>query len=76
MLRVDEEDTHDLNATETKELLTQFTKIIESEQIDAIILQDYNKGVLTKKVIETVINEARAKKIPVSVDPPKKKNFF
>ncbi len=75
MLRVDEEDTHDLNATETKELLTQFTKIIESEQIDAIILQDYNKGVLTKKVIETVINEARAKKIPVSVD-PKKKNFF
>lgn len=75
MLRVDEEDTHDLNATETKELLAQFTKIIENEQIDAIILQDYNKGVLTKKVIETVIKEARAKKIPVSVD-PKKKNFL
>ncbi|MDY0076716.1 MAG: bifunctional ADP-heptose synthase [Bacteroidales bacterium] len=75
MLRVDEEDIHDLDAEETKELLAQFTQIIENEKIDAIILQDYNKGVLTKKVIETVIKKARAKHIPVSVD-PKKKNFL
>ena len=75
MLRVDEEDTHDLDATETKALLAKFVHIIENEKIDAIILQDYNKGVLTKKVIETVIKEARTKQIPVSVD-PKKKNFL
>ncbi len=75
MLRVDEEDTHDLNAAETKELLAKFTHILENEKIDAIILQDYNKGVLTKKIIESVIKLAHAKQIVVSVD-PKKKNFL
>ncbi|MBU1368470.1 MAG: D-glycero-beta-D-manno-heptose-7-phosphate kinase [Bacteroidetes bacterium] len=75
MLRVDEEDTHDLSLTETKELLFTIRKIVDHDQIDAIILQDYNKGVLTPEIIETVISLAKAKNIPVSVD-PKKKNFL
>lgn len=75
MLRVDDENTHDLSTEETKGLLAKYRHIIENEKIDAIILQDYNKGVLTKEVIETVIKLARSKHIPVSVD-PKKKNFL
>jgi rfaE bifunctional protein kinase chain/domain len=36
---------------------------------DAVILQDYNKGVLTKTIIQHVISLCIKNKIPVSVDP-------
>jgi D-beta-D-heptose 7-phosphate kinase/D-beta-D-heptose 1-phosphate adenosyltransferase len=36
---------------------------------DAVVLSDYAKGVLTPAVCATVIEAARAKKIPVLVDP-------
>lgn len=75
MLRVDEEVTDDLNETEEQELLERIADIIQQDQIDAIILQDYNKGVLTGEVIKKVIEMAHAKSIPVAVD-PKKKNFL
>lgn len=39
-----------------------------------IIFEDYDKGVLTEKVITKITNEANRRKIPVTVD-PKKKNF-
>jgi rfaE bifunctional protein kinase chain/domain len=69
-LRVDEEDTHPITVE------TQFLKLIKEliNNIDVIILQDYNKGVLTPKVITAVIEIANAKSIPTIVD-PKKKNF-
>ena len=49
--------------------------IINKENIDGIILQDYNKGVLTERVIQDVIALANKNGIPVGVD-PKKKNFL
>lgn len=75
MLRVDEEVTDDLDETEQKILLHKISDILEQEQIDAIILQDYNKGVLTEEVIKKVIELGHAKSIPIAVD-PKKKNFL
>jgi len=69
-LRVDEEDTHPLK--EVNEFL-QIIKIIITE-IDVIILQDYNKGVLTPKIITSIIEIAQNKNIPTIVD-PKKNNF-
>ena len=69
-VRVDEEDTHPIQ-NEDKFLKT-VTKLISN--VDVIILQDYNKGVLTQKIIERVIEMANAKNIPTIVD-PKKQNF-
>jgi rfaE bifunctional protein kinase chain/domain len=71
-IRVDEEDTHPINNTEN-----QFIKKVDSllENTSIMILQDYNKGVLTKKIIKTLINKAKEKGIPVVVD-PKKDNFL
>ena len=40
-----------------------------------MIFEDYNKGVLTQRVIEEVVALAKAKNIPTTVD-PKKDNFF
>jgi D-beta-D-heptose 7-phosphate kinase/D-beta-D-heptose 1-phosphate adenosyltransferase len=42
---------------------------------DGIILQDYNKGVLTPSLIEKIISLANKKKILITVD-PKFNNFF
>ena len=69
-LRIDEEETHPI--VQAKE----FLKLTESlmADIDVIILQDYNKGVLTPEVIESVIATANKKGIPTIVD-PKKQNF-
>ncbi len=75
MLRVDTEDTFDLTDKEYNLLMNRVNDIINKENIDGIILQDYNKGVLTEKVIRDVIALANEKNIPVGVD-PKKKNFL
>jgi rfaE bifunctional protein kinase chain/domain len=45
------------------------------EELDAIILEDYNKGVMTRNVITSVIEVARAHRRAVLVD-PKFENFF
>jgi bifunctional ADP-heptose synthase (sugar kinase/adenylyltransferase) len=42
---------------------------------DAVVLEDYNKGILVPRVIHEAIDLAAARAIPVVVD-PKFKNFF
>jgi rfaE bifunctional protein kinase chain/domain len=74
MLRIDNEDQHDLSAAETAALQNGITGLL-SQGVDGILLEDYNKGVLTTELIEWIIAEAKALQIPVVVD-PKKKNFF
>jgi rfaE bifunctional protein kinase chain/domain len=74
LLRVDEEVTHDLEKTDEEAFLQLCKKIITNEKIDVLIIQDYNKGILTAEVITTLIARAGDRDIPVVVD-PKKKNF-
>jgi D-beta-D-heptose 7-phosphate kinase/D-beta-D-heptose 1-phosphate adenosyltransferase len=45
------------------------------DDADALVLEDYNKGVLVPGLIEEVIAHARRRGIPVVVD-PKYRNFF
>ena len=75
MLRVDTEDTFDLTENEHNLLMSKINEIINNENIDGIILQDYNKGVLTEQLIKEIISIANEKNIPIGVD-PKKKNFL
>lgn len=74
LLRIDNEDQHDLSAFETSAFQVQIEKIL-SEGIDGILLEDYNKGILTTDLISWLIALAQKRQIPVVVD-PKKKNFF
>ncbi len=46
-----------------------------TSDLSGIILEDYNKGTISAKMISTVINFAKNNNIPVFVD-PKKDNFF
>lgn len=73
LLRVDEEMTTPLSAKDEKSLLSVVLKQMKSVQ--AIIFEDYDKGVITPRIIEQVVKEATKRKIPVVVD-PKKNNFL
>ena len=73
VLRVDSEIKDDVSGNTRKKIIEFFTKNIKS--FAAVILQDYNKGVLTKEMISQVITLCRKFKKPVYVD-PKFHNFF
>ena len=73
LLRIDEEIVADLNAEQEQLLINKVSELLPT--VDAIILEDYNKGVLTKKVITEVIRIANEQGVIVTVD-PKKDNFF
>ena len=74
LLRIDSEDQHDLSNTEMQVLQKAILQLL-NQGIDGLLLEDYNKGVLTTELIEWLISEANARQIPIAVD-PKKKNFF
>lgn len=74
LLRIDSEDQHDLSNTEMQVLQKAILQLL-NQGIDGLLLEDYNKGVLTTELIEWLIAEANARQIPIAVD-PKKKNFF
>jgi len=73
VVRVDKEDKKDISE-EMENKILQFLQQRKNE-IDGIILEDYNKGVLTKNLIKQVIDFANQNKILITVD-PKFDNFF
>lgn len=75
LIRVDEEQTNDLSIEEEDEFVSIVEKLLQTQKIDAIIFEDYNKGVLTDTVIRRIISLANQRNIITTVD-PKKKNFF
>jgi len=75
MMRLDHENTHDINANEEAQLLNNFYAYVDAVHPALVILEDYNKGVLTPHVISAVIAYCNQKSIPTAVD-PKNKNFL
>lgn len=73
VVRVDEEEDGDLAGPEVACVLASVGRAIS--RADAVILEDYNKGVLVPAVIDAAMAAALSRKIPVVVD-PKYRNFF
>lgn len=73
IVRIDKEKTFAIDRAIEKKIINIFKK--EIKKIDAVILQDYNKGVLTTSLIEEIINIASESKKIITVD-PKFNNFF
>ncbi len=74
LLRIDEEISKVLDNRLEHQLIDKIKNIMSNKQPDAIIFQDYDKGVISKTLIETVVEIANNNKIPTLVD-PKKRNF-
>ena len=73
VVRVDEEDDGDLDGDEVVRLIRAVDAAVAGA--DALILEDYNKGVLVPRVIDAAMRAARDRGIPIVVD-PKYRNFF
>ena len=73
LVRVDEEEDADLAGSEVTALLESVARAVG--RADAVVLEDYNKGVLVPEVIAEALRLATARGIPIVVD-PKFRNFF
>lgn len=74
MLRIDSEQIDPINSSLTNQFYKKIEGIIQDQKIDCVIFEDYDKGVITKSLIDKVVKLCNSKKIPTTVD-PKKRNF-
>jgi rfaE bifunctional protein kinase chain/domain len=75
MMRLDAELANDMNSDDEERLIDTFGNYIAAENPDVVILEDYNKGVLTEYVIKSIVGLCKKHDIQTAVD-PKRKNFF
>ncbi len=73
LLRIDSETTKSISEEESKQLIEKVKGL--ASEVDVIIFEDYDKGVLTEEVISELINFANQNNIPTVID-PKKRNFL
>jgi len=73
LLRIDEEDTADIDESVEDLVYEAVNSFID--EVDVLIFQDYNKGLLTAGLIQRVIALCTSKKVPMVVD-PKFNNFY
>jgi D-beta-D-heptose 7-phosphate kinase/D-beta-D-heptose 1-phosphate adenosyltransferase len=71
--RYDHEHDDDLTAAECDQVVARLESLLGDAH--AVVLEDYNKGLLTRSVIRGVVDAARAAGCPVVVD-PKSRHFF
>jgi D-glycero-beta-D-manno-heptose-7-phosphate kinase len=75
MMRLDAEMATDLTTADEERLLYAVENYIAAENPNVVILEDYNKGVLTGNVIKRIITLCKKHQILTAVD-PKRKNFL
>jgi D-beta-D-heptose 7-phosphate kinase/D-beta-D-heptose 1-phosphate adenosyltransferase len=73
VVRFDEEEDGDLDGGDVDRMRAAVAHALADA--DAVVLEDYNKGVLVPEVIHAVMAGARKRGIPIVVD-PKYRNFF
>ncbi len=75
MMRLDAEITTNLDEKNEEALMQRVRSFIQTHDPNVMIFEDYNKGVLTEKIIHEVITVCREAGVITAVD-PKRKNFF
>lgn len=73
ILRIDRETIKPLNGKDKNSLLEKIGLLMK--EADVVIFEDYDKGVLDKTLIKSIVDLAQASNIPTAVD-PKKENFL
>ncbi len=69
LLRVDFEDTEKLDDIIRQEMIIELKKLIASKAVDAIIFEDYGKGVLNEEMLNQIVPSAKENNIITSLDP-------
>jgi len=74
MIRIDDEADEYLDKELSEQLWKRISDIIESQEVQAVVFQDYDKGVISPEIIKKTVGLTRKKKIPTLAD-PKSRNF-
>ena len=69
LIRLDYEDADPIDGDLTAKLVTELIRIIRSGEVDAVIFEDYAKGVVTESLLEPVIAAARERGVITALDP-------
>ncbi len=75
LMRVDREDTHGVKGAAAGAVLEKIGAVLATGNVDLLLFQDYNKGMLTPEVITTLSTLANEFNVPIAVD-PKDRNFW
>lgn len=75
MMRLDAEITKEITLNEEDLLIEKFSEFVQRSKPQVVVFEDYNKGVLSKRVIQEIIKTCTENDIITTVD-PKRKNFF
>ncbi|NCI45626.1 bifunctional heptose 7-phosphate kinase/heptose 1-phosphate adenyltransferase [Sediminibacterium soli] len=75
MMRLDAEITADIDSELEEAVIGKVKAFFAARKPDVVIFEDYNKGVLTTRLIEELIRFCRKENVVTAVD-PKKKNFL
>jgi len=67
VVRVDREHRHDISAAAQQNVIKTLEKLVPSS--DAILIEDYNKGLITAPVLKAALELAQKHKKIVTVDP-------
>ncbi|MCB5266865.1 MAG: D-glycero-beta-D-manno-heptose-7-phosphate kinase [Candidatus Cloacimonetes bacterium] len=73
IVRIDHEDTHYINPSVREKVLAKLQRHLRDS--DVLIIEDYNKGLLSPELIRDTLAFCKNHQVRVSVD-PKQKNFF
>lgn len=75
MMRLDAEITTDIDEATENMLMEQVKHCLDEQQPQVLIFEDYNKGVITERIIQAVTALCKERNVIIAVD-PKKKNFL
>ncbi len=67
IVRIDEEQVNPIGEALEKSISEDIRSVMP--QVKAVVISDYGKGFLTRRLLETLLTEAREQKVPVLVDP-------
>ena len=69
LLREDFEDTRAVGDEVRRGLVDRVVDLIRKDELDAVIFEDYAKGVLTSWMLEEIVAEAAKKRVFTALDP-------
>ena len=73
VVRIDRESKSEVDGNPKEEIICFAESAID--KVDAVIFSDYDKGVVSKELLEFVFSKAKKQNIPVIID-PKERNFW
>ena len=69
LVRIDYEDVHDVDTESKKRITANLKKAIFSKEIDAVIFEDYAKGMLDSAMASEIVEAAHEAGVAIALDP-------